>query len=396
MNASNRWISAALACRSVALTAVAVPWRRQHRVAGDVARGRRRRAVDRSATASSSRPRSRPARRPRRLGLERGDVLLAIDNTPVEDVADVIDGAARVGSRRHAPVHRAAARHRAMSSTSDWRRFPAGLAPSTSSSPRSARSRCSSAAPYGCAGRATPQRCTSSGSPLRSSASSPSRSADAWIASTGCSTGRTPSRSWRCRRCSCTSRWCSRSGRAGGRAASPGAPSSCSLTCRRSSSVSRASSALAWSSTDAAQFVRVTTALDRLEYLYLALCFIGGLARPVAGALAGVDDYRASAAALDCVGNGAGRRAVRARLRAAVCAGRRTVAADAAVGDPAQPDSARLRVGHRPLPADGHRGDRQARAGLRRGAVGDRRHLRGAARGGPARRSSGAAAPING
>ena len=36
-------------------------------------------------------------------------------------------------------------------------------------------------------------------------------------------------------------------------------------------------SAVAWSSSDAAQFVRITTALERLEYLYLALCFIGGL-----------------------------------------------------------------------------------------------------------------------
>ena len=36
-------------------------------------------------------------------------------------------------------------------------------------------------------------------------------------------------------------------------------------------------SAFAWSSSDAAQFVRITTALERLEYLYLAFCFIGGL-----------------------------------------------------------------------------------------------------------------------
>src|SRR5688500_4080314 len=36
-------------------------------------------------------------------------------------------------------------------------------------------------------------------------------------------------------------------------------------------------SAVAWSSSDAAQFVRITTAIERLEYLYLALCFIGGL-----------------------------------------------------------------------------------------------------------------------
>src|SRR5688500_17482036 len=36
-------------------------------------------------------------------------------------------------------------------------------------------------------------------------------------------------------------------------------------------------SAVAWSSSDAAQFVRLTDALERLQYLYLAICFIGGL-----------------------------------------------------------------------------------------------------------------------
>jgi two-component system, NtrC family, sensor kinase len=34
---------------------------------------------------------------------------------------------------------------------------------------------------------------------------------------------------------------------------------------------------LARASTDAAQFVRISTALDRMQYLYLAVCFIGGL-----------------------------------------------------------------------------------------------------------------------
>ena len=52
---------------------------------------------------------------------------------------------------------------------------------------------------------------------------------------------------------------------------------------------------------------------------------------------------------------------------------------------PLEPDSARLRLGDRPLPADGRRGDRQARARLRGGARRHRRHLRGAAAG----RSSG-------
>ena len=53
---------------------------------------------------------------------------------------------------------------RATSSTSAWRRFPAVRASSISCSPRSASSRCWSAAPCGCAARAIRRRCTSSGS----------------------------------------------------------------------------------------------------------------------------------------------------------------------------------------------------------------------------------------
>ena len=55
----------------------------------------------------------------------------------------------------------------------------------------SAPSRCSSAAPCGCAARATRPRCTSCGCRSRSSASSRSRSAAGSIGSTGCSTGPT-------------------------------------------------------------------------------------------------------------------------------------------------------------------------------------------------------------
>ena len=139
--------------------------------------------------------------------------------------------------------------------------------------------------------------------------------------------------------------------------------------------------AVARSSSDAAQFVRITDGARSARVpLPGASASSAGCSAAHARAVAGPHDHRAAAAALDRVGHGARRRAVRARLRAAVRARRRAVAADGAVGDSAQPDPAGLRVGDRPLPADGHRGDRQARAGLRRGAVGDRRDLRGAAR----------------
>ena len=52
---------------------------------------------------------------------------------------------------------------------------------------------------------------------------------------------------------------------------------------------------------------------------------------------------------------------------------------------PARPGAARLRLGDRPLPPDGRRGDHQARAGLRGGAGGDRGDLRDPAAGSPAR-----------
>ena len=84
-------------------------------------------------------------------------------------------------------------------------------------------------------------------------------------------------------------------------------------------------------------------------------------------------------AALDRVGHGAWRAALRAGLRGAVRVWRRAFAADGVVGDPAQLRPAGLCLRDRPLPADGRRGDPQAHAGLGRGTGGHPGPLRGAA-----------------
>ena len=147
--------------------------------------------------------------------------------------------------------------------------------------------------------------------------------------------------------------------------------------------------ALARSGGDAGRFVRVLETLDRVEFLYLAGCLIGGLAALVRALTRGAVDHRPAAVAVDCVGHGARRRALRARLRAAVRARRRPVTADAAVRDSARVDSAGVRLGDCPLSPHGHRGDRQARARLRGGARRDRGDLRRAAARRPARLAQG-------
>ena len=79
-------------------------------------------------------------------------------------------------------------------------------------------------------------------------------------------------------------------------------------------------------------------------------------------------------------GTALGSRAVRVRLRAAVRArAARRCSGFEFTRAAARADPAGVRLGDRPLPADGRRGHHQARAGLRGGAGGDRRDLRGAA-----------------
>ena len=69
---------------------------------------------------------------------------------------------------------------------------------------------------------------------------------------------------------------------------------------------------------DPEYFVRVIALLDRLEYVYLASFFTAGLADPAARAVARALGDGQAPAALDRLGHGARRAAVRARLRDSV------------------------------------------------------------------------------
>ena len=110
--------------------------------------------------------------------------------------------------------------------------------------------------------------------------------------------------------------------------------------------------------------------LDRFEPLYLAICFAGGLVGAAARASRDVRSVTARRQLRWIVwGTALGAIPFAARVRAAV---RRSALAPTLPMElsavPAEPGAARVCVGHRPLPPDGRRGDRQARAGLRRRA----------------------------
>ena len=79
---------------------------------------------------------------------------------------------------------------------------------------------------------------------------------------------------------------------------------------------------------DPEYFVRVIALLDRLEYVYLAAFFAAGLAVLLRALVARALGDRQAPAALDRVGHGARRAAVRARLRDSVRARRRSVDPD--------------------------------------------------------------------
>ena len=128
-----------------------------------------------------------------------------------------------------------------------------------------------------------------------------------------------------------------------------------------------------------ALFSRVLDVLDRAEPVYLFVCAVAALAVLVRAFREITSVTGAASAALDRVGHGARRRAVRVRLRAAVGARHRSAAGAAADGDPARPRAADLRVGDRPLPAARRRSHHQARARLHRVPRRERRALRRAA-----------------
>ena len=301
----------------------ALSGRREHRRARDLARSRRRRAVDGRRPRASSPPKSRRARRPRPLASAAATCCWRSTIARCRSVADVVDGPARIRERPARFATPCCGSARAKSSTCESRRFRRVPARSTSCSRRSASSRCSSAARSGCGVRAIRRRFTSSGWPSRSSACSRSRSADGSIGSTGCSTGRDvdldprPAAAVPALHAGVPGAPAPLDGGAAGRgdragrlrAGGPARPAralSPSRERERRGAVRRA----------------ITALLDRLEYLYLAACFIGGLVGLVAGAVAGQHDHGATAAALDRVGHGARRRrrsrsATRCRTRSA-------------------------------------------------------------------------------
>ena len=129
-------------------------------------------------------------------GIQRGDVILAINGAPIERRAEVDEYQRRGSEGTRLSVHARAARHpsgrRRVARPRAARQldvFRARL--------RSACSRCWSAARCGCGAPAIRPRSTSSGCASRSSAPSRSRSTARSIDSTGSSTGATRS-PWRC------------------------------------------------------------------------------------------------------------------------------------------------------------------------------------------------------
>ena len=115
--------------------------------------------------------------------------------------------------------------------------------------------------------------------------------------------------------------------------------------------------------------------IETAALLYLALALVGGLGDHAARAGAPSIGDGAPAAALDRLGLVARRAAVRARLRR-----RRSSSAYELPGRrihrrAPRLHSARVRLGHRPLPVDGHRGDHQEGARRDRLRAAPRRHL---------------------
>ena len=195
-----------------------------------------------------------------------------------------------------------------------------------------------------------------------------------------------------CRRSSCTSRWCSPSGRDSWVRSDAGRTLLPLLYLPALLLGAARVAALIARGVDGEPCSRACSTLRRARR--------AALSRGQPGRRPGDHDPRAAAralghrappAALDRLGHGARRGAV--RRSATPCRSRsastplRGVECTARA---ARPRPARLCLGHRPLPADGRRGHHQARAGLRGGAGGDRGDLRRAARSWPARSSSAA------
>ena len=193
-----------------------------------------------------------------------------------------------------------------------------------------------------------------------------------------------------CRRCSCISRWCSRIGPTPGCGATPADRVCRACICRRCCSARASVAGVVNGARHGDVLERLASLVQSGELVYLA---VEPRRRP------GDHDPRAAARA---IGDGAAAAALdrRGARRSARCRssfgyalpfalGLHAAARLRTHGAPARPRAAGVRVGHRPLPADGRRGDHQARAGLCGGARGDRRDVRDPAASWRARCSSG-------
>ena len=167
------------------------------------------------------------------------------------------------------------------------------------------------------------------------------------------------------RRCSSTSRSCFPIAPAPGFAARASACLRC-CTCPPACCLRRTSSPSAGCRTNTQLYSRILTLLDQIEPLYLSVFMIAGLVVLTRA----MDRVRSATARRQLRwiiwGTAFGAGPVRDRIRAAVCAGPARVAADGALGHPAQPRAARVRLGAHPLSPDGRRGHRQAQPRLHR------------------------------
>ncbi len=321
--------------------------RRQRRDVLAVARGRGRRAVGRARRRRHRGRRAPPDRPARPPASSAGDVLLAVNGAPVETPADVVEYQHRGHDGHAAGLHAAAARH-AAGARGHARAGDRAAARCTSCSPPSGCSRCWSARRCGCAGRAIRRRCISSGCASRSSASftfsfnGPFDRLD-WVFYWGDAVAIAllpplllhftlvfPQRA--------------------GRDASPRRHSALMLLmylpalvlgAARVIAVARASQG----SLSGPLFSRVLELLDRSRAGLPVRLRGRGARRAGARRSRQITSVTgAAAAALDRVGHGARRRAVRVRLRAAVGARRRPAARAAADRHSARPRAADLRV----------------------------------------------------
>ena len=298
-----------------------LPGDRQHRARQDLARrARGRRALGAGAAQRRRRRRYRAGRRGRRAGVRAGDVLLSIDGQEVRTVADVAtalhaaDGrrvfcyvVQRVG--RGLNRSRAAAADAAVAHGLYYSLALVGILVDR-------RRRVGAAAAAERSGDAA--LLLADGRVLRRARVHAERAAT--TSSTTSSTGRTWSRGSRCRRCSCTSRSSFPSGRIrGSRDRSGRARAAAALSAGGRCSAAAASTLVAGGLHGARVVARARADRAAATTRISAVCLLGGLLLMMRALAPAAIGHRAAAAALDRLGIGGRRRAVRARCTSCRC-----------------------------------------------------------------------------